>query len=123
MNKLTGTARRDGASHHGHLAQSIRLNLTWSRFGDAIERAVVRDCAAAGGRRVVLQDSEISLTTADVMWHGQSGPVDELFAMIEQGFHIAGAEQVRGSYARISVRLVTDQNDRLAGLAFFAEDD
>ncbi|WP_193370769.1 hypothetical protein [Pelagibius marinus] len=121
-NAQQGRGAREEASHHGSLAQPIRLNLTWSRFGDAIERVVVRDCAATGGQRVVLQDNEISLTTADVMWRGQSVPVDELFAMIEEGFRIAGAEQVRGSYARVSVRLVTDQNDRLAGLAFFAED-
>lgn len=123
MNDLTGTAGREEALLRGLSAQSIRLNLTWCRFGDVIERAVVRDCAVAGGRRVVLQDNEIFLTTADVYRRGESPPVDELFAMLEQGFHTAGAEQIRGPYARVSVRLVMDQGDRLAGLAYVAEDD
>ncbi|MEO3429575.1 hypothetical protein AAFN88_11990 [Pelagibius sp. CAU 1746] len=91
-------------------------------MGDVIERFVVRECTEATGRRVVLQDREIFLATADVYWRGDSQSVDDLMAMIEKGFRMAGAEPAHEPYSRVSVRLVTDQDDRLAGLAFFAED-
>lgn len=126
MMGLTGKVFRGRAQEEAPqrrpAAQSIRMSLTWNRFGDAIERAVVREPTEAGGRRVVLPDHEIFLTTADVYCRGESPPVDALFAMLEEGFRMAGADPAGGPNARMSVGLVTDQDDGLAGLAFFAEE-
>jgi hypothetical protein len=102
--------------------RAIRLQVTWGRYGDAIERAVVSDLPQGAAARVVWSDKEIQLSAADVYWRGDSETVDALFAMLERSFRMAGAGHLWRPYAKVPVGLVTDTEDRLAGFAFFPED-
>lgn len=99
-------------------AQSFRLQVTWSRQGDAIERAVVRGLPEGAGSRVALPESEIDLVANDIHRRGDSPAVDELFALLERSFRMAGADPRRLHDAEAPVSLVTDEEARLAGIAF-----
>lgn len=99
-------------------AQSFRLQVTWSCQGDAIERAVVRDLPEGAGSRVALPESELHLVADDIHRKGDSPAVDELFALLERSFRMAGADPRRHHDAESPVSLVTDENARLTGIAF-----
>ncbi len=119
-NEMPPKASQEAQADKGNV-RAIRLQVTWSRHGDAIERAVVRDLPAGAPARVVWSDNEIQLSTAGVYWRGDSDSVDALFAMLERSFRMAGAGQLWRPYARVPVGLVTDDDDRLACFAFFPE--
>lgn len=76
------------------VVRAIRLLVTWSRYGDAIERAVVRALPQGADTHVVWSDKEILLSTAGVYWRGESESVDALFALLERSFRMAGAGQL-----------------------------